>query len=286
MVKNIVSYSHLKNECLFNSREEAISGLTSQPINDGVIKLARYYDENRNIKTIFGISYTYPNTEITTYTIYDNEQTKGDLTVTLSAYTPTESGSTIATRYTLYQGGKSLGNIDIYKDSFLESVELVYDEQGKAKWLRFTFILSDGTKKTVDIPLDSFIQDLEAGQGLYVGDDGSINVGKDETSEEFLEVKENSIAVVGVHSAINTAVDSERVRAISIETTLSGQIADIEVIGTHAIGVSKNETGRKSTISLKLANIDEDIEENPLTIKEDGLAFAKILDCGFYNSNN
>ena len=394
MNSNQISYSHLKNECLFNSKAEAISGLTKQGINDGVIKLARYFEDGK-VKTIFGISYTYPSTNVTTYTIYDSFQEameelwrainemKGDVSedynslekieniikenadaakVTISSETPSESASTISTTHKFYQGGIEIGQIDVYKDSFLKNVEIIYDEEGKAKWLRFTFICEDGSEKVVDVPLESFIQDIEAGDGLVVDSDGNINVVKDANSEDFLQIYPDSIAVIGVNDAINsavtiaydelieyvneaissisgstdakleqeiaraisaetelataiqlettravsvetelaqaieteenraisaetnllTAIQLETTRAVSVETELRDQIADIEVIGTYAIDVAKNESGRKSTVSLKLAPKDEEVSENILSIEQDGLKFNTKLDCGIF----
>lgn len=328
MAKNLISFGNLRNQVLYNDKDAAISGILSEGTNDGVIKLARYHDGNK-VKTVFGIAYT-PDSGATSYTIYDSykeaieaiwdtiDALKGDVSedydslekiegkikenyekgiVTLSSTTPTESGSTIAKKYTIYQGGVSIGDIDVYKDSFLKRVELidkdghVIDEQhpGIAKYIRFVFQLSDGSESIVTIPLGSFIQDLEAGSGLVVDSEGRLNVVKDENSEDFLEIYEDSIAIVGVQDAIDNAVQIAVDNLVEYINTrvaeLDEKIADIEVIGSNAVEVEKNESGRKSTVSLKIATIDDEITENPLSIKNDGLAFASKLDCGYYDGN-
>jgi len=334
MATNKISLNLLRNDRLYLDKEAAINGIKSVGTNDGVIKLARYKDENNNVKTIFGISYT-PDSGSTTYTIYESykeaidaiwdtiDELKGNVSedynslekierkvkenyqkaiVTMTATTPSESGSTIAKTYTLYQGGVTIGNIDIYKDSFLKAVQLidkdghVIDDEhpGIAKYIQFIFSLSDGTESVVNIPIDSFIQDLEAGQGLVVDSEGKLNIVKDLESEDFLVINEDSIAIVGVQESIDEAVqrayddfieqlNAEIERAMTKEEELEEKIADIEVIGSEAIEVEKNESGRKSTVSLKLAEIDETISDNPLSIKEDGLAFASELNCGFFD---
>ena len=326
-VKNLLSFGNLRNQVLYDNKEAAINGILSEGINDGVIKLARYRDGNK-VKTIFGVSYT-PDSGSTSYTIYDSykeaieaiwdtiDALKGNVSeeydslekienivkenyekgiVTMSSMTPTESGSTIAKKYTLYQGGVSIGDIDVYKDSFLKRVELVDEDgrviddehPGRPKYIRFVFQLSDGSESIVNIPLESFIQDLDAGAGLIVDSEGRLNIVKDENSEDFLVINEDSIAIVGVQDAIDNAVQNavdNVIQYINDEAArLDAKIDDIEVIGSNAIGVKKNESGRKSTVSLKLADTEEGISENPLYIKDNGLAFATKLDCGFYDA--
>jgi prefoldin subunit 5 len=329
MAKNLVSFGNLRNTTPYDSKEDAVAGITSEGINDGVIKLARY-KEGDKVKTIFGISYT-PYGEPTTYTIYDSykeaiddviNELKGNVSeeydslekiedkikenqekavITLSSKTPSDSASTIAKTYTIYQGGLSVGDIDIYKDSFLKTVELVDEDghviddehHGIAKYIRFIFLLQDGTESIVNIPIDSFIQDLEAGKGLVVDAEGRLNIVKDANSEDFLEINEDSIAIVGVQDAITRAFDeaierlnAEIARAIQAENELNAKIEDIEVIGSDAIEAEKNESGRKTTVSLKLAPINEEIVgANPLSVTNEGLTFTTELDCGFYDTS-
>lgn len=321
-VKNIVSFGNLRNQTLYEDRDSAILGLKSEGINDGVIKLARYR-ENGQVRTLFGVSYT-PDSGATTYTVYESYkeaiddiwkafgELKGEVSedydslekieskikenyengkVTMTSYVPEESGGTIAKSYKLFQGGVSIGDIDIYKNSFLKEVQLVDkdgriiddDHPGVAEYIRFIFTLSDGTDSVVNVPLGSFIQDLEAGKGLVVDSEGRLNIVKDDSSEDFLEINEDSIAIVGVQDAIDNGVQeviSQIIETINEKVLeLEDKIDDIEVIGSNSIGVEKNESGRKTTVFLKLADVDE----SPLLVNENGLFFSSELDCGYYD---
>lgn len=320
--KNLVSFGNLRNQTLYEDRESAILGIKSEGINDGVIKLARYR-ENGQVRTLFGVSYT-PDSGATTYTVYESykeaiddiwnafDELKGEVSeeydslekieaiikdnydkgkVTMTESVPEEEGSSVAKTYTLYQGGVSIGDIDIYKNSFLKEVQLIDkegriiddDHPGVAEYIRFTFTLADGTESVVNIPLGSFIQDLEAGKGLIVDSEGRLNIVKDDLSEDFLEINEDSIAIVGVQNAIENAVQAaidQIAEAINEKVAeLEGKIADIDVIGSDAIGVEKDKSGRKFTMTLKL---DKTVG-TPLSINENGLSFVQELDCGFYD---
>lgn len=72
MAKNVYSLQLLRNTQIFADKETAISGITSAPTQDGVIKLARY-TEGDETKTIFGIYHDFGGGNAG-YTIYDSYQ--------------------------------------------------------------------------------------------------------------------------------------------------------------------------------------------------------------------
>lgn len=94
---------------------------------------------------------------------------------------------------------------DIIPKDFIKSA--TYDKDQK----EIVMVFQNG--EVVKFSVDDLIDVNEAGSGLTVID-GQINVVKDEASEDFLAVGEDTIAVVGVQDAINV----ERDRAISAET--------------------------------------------------------------------
>ena len=137
-------------------------------------------------------------------------------------------GTNISKTYTIKQGGVFVGSFDIYKDSFLKSVNLITkdgriiddEHPGIAYAIPFVFVTADGSEQIVNIPISSFIQDLEAGNGLIVDANGRLNIVKDAESENFLVINEDSIAIVGVQNAIDTAIatlNSELTAALNAE---------------------------------------------------------------------
>lgn len=334
MTDNFISFGNLRNITLYSSQSAAIQGLESANINDGVIKLARYTDEDGSVKTVFGVAYT--SGETTTYTVYNSfkeviddlqdqinaitggsesvtvlieraiNELKGDVTedydtlgeieaiikanktdgiVTLESRDG-ESGSTIAKTYTIKQGGVYVGSFDIFKDSFLKAVYLI-DKDGHiipegdtttvAQAIQFVFVMADGSEKYVNISMASFIQDIEAGDGLIVDANGVLHIIKANDSEDFLRIDPDSIAIVGVQDAIDAAVatlnselsaalEAETSRAISAETALDEKIdAEIE----RAIS-AETSIDNKLTVETERAKTSESYilqELNKIAIK-------------------
>lgn len=89
--------------------------------------------------------------------------------------------------------------IDIYKDSSLKDVKLVGQE------LVFTYILDNGTEKTVSVDISTFLAESEFKDGLQVTDH-VVSVKIDPTSEGFLTVGEGGVKLAGVQNAINDAI--------------------------------------------------------------------------------
>lgn len=91
--------------------------------------------------------------------------------------------------------------IKIYKDSSLKSVELV-DQQ-----LVFTYILENGSEKTVSVDVSTFLAESEFADGLQVTNH-VVSVKIDPASEKFLTVGKDGVKLAGVQNAINTAVST------------------------------------------------------------------------------
>lgn len=91
--------------------------------------------------------------------------------------------------------------IKINKDRHLESV--AYADQK----LTFTYVLADGSKSVVEVPMAELITESEFGAGIEVVD-GKAQIKLDTTSEGFLTVGADGIKVSGVQDAIDTAVQN------------------------------------------------------------------------------
>lgn len=202
------------------------------------------------------------------------KQNKQDGVVTLES-APGDSGSTVATSYTIKQGGVVVGTFDIFKDSFIKTVQMidkdgnVIDEEhpGIAYAMQFIFVTEDGSEKIVNIPVASFIQDLEAGDGLTVDASGKLNVVKDVNSEDFLEIYEDSIAIVGVQDAIDAAIatlNSELSAAIAAEK------ARAEAAEAELDEKITNEAGRATAAEAAL-NVKIEDEEARAKAEEENL---------------
>ena len=123
---------------------------------------------------------------------------------------------------TIGETSKFVGEtIKIYKDSSLKSVAL------NGQNLDFTYILADGTESTVSVDVSTFLAESEFKNGLQVtngevsaklgqgldfggetGENQSIKVKVDSTSESFLTVSADGVKLAGVQDAIAAAVNN------------------------------------------------------------------------------
>ena len=135
--------------------------------------------------------------------------------------------------------------IKIYRDSSLKSVAL------DGQTLNFTYILADGTEKTVGVDVSTFLAESEFKDGLEVVD-GIVKVKKDARSEKFLSVSESGVKLDGVQAAINTAAAAATTK---VEKTDGGS----HVTLSHAPNTDGSVTYTISESDIASANalIDE-----------------------------
>lgn len=121
-------------------------------------------------------------------------------------------GTNIKEAYALFDGAgnKAGAQINIYKDSALQKVELIGQE------LQFTYLLADGTEDTVGVDVSTFLAESEFKNGLQVADH-VVSVKVDPTSE-FLSVSEDGVKVSGVQDAIDNTV-AEVIELLDAEVT-------------------------------------------------------------------
>ena len=136
----------------------------------------------------------------------------------------TPSSTNVREEYALVDNnGNYLGDtVKVYKDMSLQSVELVTKDE--KEYLRFTYILADGSTNVVDLDVSSFLSENEFKDGLKV-EGSKVYVLIDPNSEEYLTVSSNGLKLSGINTAINNAVNTEKERATSAETALQEAIA-------------------------------------------------------------
>ena len=128
-------------------------------------------------------------------------------------------GSNIESVYELVDSlGNRLGEqIVVKKDSHLLSAELVKNEStGIASVIRLTYLDENHSERIIDIDVKDFLQEAEFKEGLKVVN-GEVSVKKDDNSESFLSVSSDGVKVSGIQDAIDSAIETERNRAVAEE---------------------------------------------------------------------
>lgn len=97
--------------------------------------------------------------------------------------------------------------IKIYKDSSLQSVELVAEDNlgTQGQFLKYTYLRADGETEIVYVNVSEFLVQAEFKNGLQVNAAGEVSVKIDAASEAFLTVGVDGVKLAGIQDAINTA---------------------------------------------------------------------------------
>lgn len=134
------------------------------------------------------------------------------------------SGSTYASQYQLVYGDSEtpIGDvISVAKDQFLK--EASYD----ATTQKLTLVMYNSTGGTTDIEVDfsEAVIEAEAGDGLYVKDDHSLNIGIDNTSESVTISNGNG----GSTTAAVLSVSADAIKVSNIQAAINYAIAELSV---------------------------------------------------------
>ena len=131
--------------------------------------------------------------------------------------------------------GTQLGEtINIYKDSSLKDVELVDEHEGQSgHFLKFTYVLEDGTEKVEYVDVSLFLSETEFADGLQVDASGIVSVKVDSSSENYLSVSSNGIKVVGIDE-IKDSLETEKTIRETNDATLQASILAEETNRTTA----------------------------------------------------
>ena len=151
-------------------------------------------------------------------------------------------------------GTQSGATIEIYKDSSLQSVELVNEDptQEPAKegqFLKFTYITDSGTTDVVYLDVSTFLVEAEFKDGLQTNN-GEVSIKLDTTGDDtgdgkFLTVGANGLKLDGVTDAIGTAISGL-------------DVSDTAVAGQYVSQVSETD----GKIAVVRANVSEAVLNN------------------------
>ena len=187
------------------------------------------------------------------------------LTISLKvAGTPT---SGYLKTYILSQGMKEIGSIDIPKDLVVTSGSLVH-----GTWTDDTFtkdpegpdtaleLIIANQEKPVYINTKDLVDYYTAGNGINIDNThNTIALKLDASGEQFLTVGVDGLKLDGVQVAIDKAVN------------------DAKLYGSDGISIASNK------VKAVAAKFSASALKNPITVNEDGIKFASLLDCGFFD---
>lgn len=145
-------------------------------------------------------------------------------------------------------GTQAGAQINVYKDSALQKVELVGQE------LQFTYLLASGEEETVGVDVSAFLAESEFADGLQVVDH-IVKVKIDSTSESFLTVDKDGVKLAGVQDAIDTAVADAAADIKEVTDDLNERVIELEATKetvASALQAKDIETGSANgTIAVK-----------------------------------
>lgn len=187
------------------------------------------------------------------------------LTISLDvAGTPT---SGYLKTYELKQGGELIGKIDIPKDLVVKEGKLVHgywsgdtfteDEEGPDTAIKLVIA---NQEEPVYINTKDLVDYYTAGNGIEIDNThNTIAIKYNTHSEDFLVVDEDGIRVEGIQAAIDKKADEERLEA------------------SDGISIASNK------VKAVAAGYSAPAIKNPITVDKDGIKFANVLDCGFFD---
>ena len=187
--------------------------------------------------------------------------------LTISLTTASDPGD-YAKVYELKQGGNLIGTIDIPKDIVVKEGKLVY-----GKWEGDTFLENDeehhyGDEPAIKLVLNNdeiiyinakdLVDVYTAGNGINL-ENNVVSIKYNAHSEDFLVVDADGIKVEGIQAAIDAKADQERLEA------------------SDGISIASNK------VKAVAARYSAPAIKNPITVDRDGIKFANVLDCGFFD---
>lgn len=169
--------------------------------------------------------------------------------------------------YILSQGTKEIGRIDIPKDLVVKSGSLVhgtwtddtFTEDPKGPDTALKLIIAN-QEEPVYINTKDLVDYYTAGNGIDIDNThNTIALKLDANGEPFLTVGVDGLKLDGVQVAIDKAVN------------------DAKLDGSDGISIASNK------VKAVAAKFSASALRNPITVNEDGIKFASLLDCGFFD---
>ena len=187
--------------------------------------------------------------------------------LTISLEVAGEPTSGYLKTYELKQGGELIGKIDIPKDLVVTEGKLVHgywsgdtfteDEEGPDTAIKLVIA---NQEEPVYINTKDLVDYYTAGNGIEIDNThNTISIKYNAHSEEFLVVDEDGIRVEGIQAAIDKKADEERLEA------------------SDGISIASNK------VKAVAAGYSAPAIKNPITVDKDGIKFANVLDCGFFD---
>lgn len=281
MAKNLYSLGLLRNGKVYANKQQAVQGLMQEGTNDGVAKLSRYLytPENSNeaiIRTIVGF---YANADemenngggISHYTVLDIEGSAADVNEIRQEIEEINSiigdgidGKTLTEA--INEVNSALGNgftsahtvadaLQELEDTLTNALEITLDIAGvPTSGYLMTYELKQGGELVgkIDIPKDKVVTGGSLVHGTWNGD----------VFTEDPNGKDTAIKIVFANSD-----------TIYINTS---ELVDVYTAG-NGISIDVNR------ISAVAAQYSATNVNNPITVDEDGIKFASMLDCGYFD---
>jgi len=196
--------------------------------------------------------------------------------LTISLDVASEPTSGYLKTYILSQGvgsGKTeVGRIDIPKDMVVSGGSLVHgtwdgdtfteDPDGPDTAIKIEFANSD----TIYINTKDLVDFYTAGNAAIGidNDHNTISLVLDRDGEPFLTISESGLKLAGVQTAIDTKVEEVAARE--------------RLEGSDGISIASNK------VKAVAAGYSAPAIKNPISVDKDGIRFASMLDCGFYDN--
>jgi len=179
--------------------------------------------------------------------------------------------------YILSQGlgddKEEIGKIDIPKDMVVSGGSLVHgywsgdtfteNPDGPDTAIKIEFANAD----TIYINTKDLVDFYTAGNAAIDIDNthNTISLKLDRDGEAFLTISESGLKLDGVQTAIDTKVE---------------EVADRErLYGSDGISIASNN------VKAVAASFSAPSIKNPISVDKDGIKFAKVLDCGFFDND-
>ena len=170
--------------------------------------------------------------------------------------------------YTLKQGGNTVGTINIPKDIVVKEGKLVYGAWDGDEFHENTEEIHYGDEPAIKLVLNNddviyinakdLVDVYTAGNGIIL-ENNEISIKLDRNGEPFLTVGADGLKLSGVQAAIDAKADAERLEA------------------SDGISIASNK------VKAVAAGYSAPAIKNPITVDKDGIKFANVLDCGFFD---
>jgi hypothetical protein len=273
-IKNLYSLGLLRNGKVYPNKELATQGLTQLATNDGVAKLARYLAPVMGgdpiIRTLVGF---YANADEmedngggeSYYTILDIEGSAADIDALK------ESVSAI---------NETIGD-GISGTTLTDAINDINDRIGSGFSEDFTVAdalaaLADELEDKLKVEIDDTTSSSE-----YIIKQGGIEIGR---IKKDVVVEKGSV-VHGTWVDEDTFVEDPDGPDTAIKLELvNGKIIYIntkDLVDTYTAGNGIDITNNE--VKAVAAEYSAPAIKNPITVDEDGIKFANILDCGFFD---